>query len=139
MYWLLIIILKLLTVIGYVLFMANLLKTNFAKLIQSKNDKTIPSISRFQMLFWTGLYGFVFLYHFIDSDELLRFSQNDLLLMGISGGVYLGGKWVGSQTAGGKEGADQIAELKKEIDRLNQEISSTKVEQVKTSNDSVKS
>ncbi|OIK15879.1 hypothetical protein BIV60_07880 [Bacillus sp. MUM 116] len=128
MYWL-IIILKLLTVIGYVSFMANLLKTNFSKLIQSKNDTTVPSISRFQILFWTGLYGFVFLYHFISSDELLKFSQNDLLLIGISGGVYLGGKWVGNQTGRGKEGVDRIAELKKEIDRINEEISNTKVEQ----------
>lgn len=53
-------------------------------------DSSDVNIHRFQMVVWTLVFGFFFLRTVISENVMPQFSDNELILMGISGGAYLG-------------------------------------------------
>ncbi len=75
-------------------------------LISELNDGE-PSFHRFQMIGWTLAFGFIFLQAVYFKLAMPEFSNTQLLLMGISGGTYLGFKWRpagGGKPSGGGAG-----------------------------------
>lgn len=96
-------------VLVFLVFLGRLvLYTDFAALVQSEGDG-MPSISRFQMLFWTATYGFAFLYMFITEEKLPQFSATDLSLLGLGSGVYLGAKALANKGAAARAAAGSAA------------------------------
>lgn len=53
-------------------------------------DSSDVNIHRFQMVVWTIVFGFFFIRTVIAENVMPQFSNNELILMGISGGAYLG-------------------------------------------------
>ncbi len=66
---------------------------DITKLICEK-DSDKASLSRFQLLIWTFIVGFSFLFLLINSDTFPEITPEVLALLGISGGTYVVSKGI---------------------------------------------
>ena len=66
-------------------------------LLSESNDGR-PSFHRFQMIGWNLAFGVIFVRAVYYKVAMPEFSGDQLLLMGISNGTYLGFKWSAPRT-----------------------------------------
>ncbi len=65
----------------------------------SEDNKGDPNFHRFQLIGWTAVFGFIFVQTVWHKLDMPAFSAEQLVLIGISNGTYLGFKWKDSQTS----------------------------------------